>query len=95
MVERKRSAASIQIRLHLGAPNAQFQLGIYDYAPYCCCSIVQHLLVLPGVLLTQCFRPCLSRRFESKPQKDKSMARPAHTYVANSRHCYCYAVLKR
>ncbi len=26
MVERKRSATSIQIRLHLGAPNAQFQL---------------------------------------------------------------------
>ena len=67
MVEGQCSAASIQIRLHLGAPNAQFQLGIYDYASYRCYHVVQHFLVLPGILLTQCFRPCFSRRFESKP----------------------------
>lgn len=72
-----------------------FTMGDDCYAPYRCCYVVQHLLVLPGILLTQCFRPCFSRRFESKPEKDKSMARPAYSYVANSRHCYCYAVLKR
>ena len=30
-----------------------------------------------------------------RPEKDKSMARPAYSYVANSRHCHCYVVLKR